>query len=84
MAFLTQKEDSAYLSRRHEYEADGFAAKDGYGSELIAALKRLNREALADINPHPLAVKLRYSHPTLSQRITAITACSPACDADNT
>lgn len=61
-----------YLSRRHEYEADAFAAVEGYGEELISALKRLNKEALSDINPHPATVLLNYSHPTLSQRIEAI------------
>ena len=60
------------LSRKHEYEADAFAAKEGYGKELIDALKKLNKESLSDINPHPLIVKLTYSHPTLSERISAI------------
>lgn len=63
---------SAYISRKHEYQADAFAAKEGYGQNLIASLKRLHKEALSDINPHPLKVLLQYSHPTLSQRITAI------------
>lgn len=61
-----------YFSRKHEYQADAFAAKEGYGNDLIAALKRLHKESLADINPHPAVVFLEYSHPTLSQRITAI------------
>ena len=61
-----------YLSRKHEYEADAFAAKEGYGDELISALKKLSKESLSNINPHPLIVKLTYSHPTLSERITAI------------
>ena len=61
-----------YLSRRHEYQADAFAAKEGYGPDLISALKRLNKESLAGINPHPAMVVLSYSHPTLSQRIEAI------------
>ena len=61
-----------YLSRRHEYEADAFAAGEGYGKELISALKGLNKEALSDINPPPATVLLNYSHPTLSQRIEAI------------
>lgn len=65
---------SNYFSRKHEYQADAFAAKEGYGKDLIAALKRLHKEALADINPHPAEVFLHYSHPTLSQRITAIEA----------
>lgn len=65
-----------YLSRKHEYEADAFATKEGYGEELISALKKLSKESLSDINPHPLIVKLTYSHPTLSERITAITSIS--------
>ena len=60
------------LSRKNEYEADAFTAKEGYGEMLISALKKLNKESLSDINPHPLIVKLTYSHPTLSERITAI------------
>ena len=60
------------LSRKHEYEADAFAAKEGYGNELIKSLKKLYKEDYSDINPHPLVVKLTYSHPTLSQRIAAI------------
>lgn len=63
---------SNVLSRKHEYEADAFAAKEGYGVELIKSLKKLYKEDFSDINPHPLVVKLSYSHPTLSQRIQAI------------
>ena len=64
------------ISRKHEYQADAFAAKEGYGPALIEALKKLNRDALSDLNPHPLIVKLEYSHPTLSQRIDAISGIS--------
>lgn len=60
------------ISRSHEYEADAFAAKEGYGDDLISALKKLCKESLSNINPHPLIVKMSYSHPTLSQRIDAI------------
>lgn len=63
---------SNVLSRKHEYEADAFAAKEGYGVELIKSLKKLYKEDFSDINPHPLVVKLSYFHPTLSQRIQAI------------
>ncbi len=63
-----------YISRKHEYEADAFAAKEGYGEALISALKRLVNESLSEINPHPWIVKTSYSHPTLSQRITAVRA----------
>lgn len=61
-----------YLSRKHEYEADNFAVNEGYGEFLISALKKLHKESLSNINPHPVIVKLNYSHPTLSERITAI------------
>ena len=63
---------SSYLSRKREYEADAFAAKEGYGEALIEALKKLSRDSLTDLNPHPFVVKLTYSHPTLSQRIDSI------------
>ena len=46
--------------------------KEGYGASLVSALKKLAKENFADLSPHPLLVKLEYSHPTLSQRIEAI------------
>lgn len=63
---------SNHLSRKYEYQADGFAASEGYGTALIESLKKLSKDSLTDLNPHPLVVKLTYSHPTLSQRIDAI------------
>ena len=63
---------SNHLSRKYEYQADAFAASEGYGDALISALKKLCKDSLTDLNPHPLVVKLTYSHPTLSQRIDAI------------
>ena len=60
------------FSRRAEYRADAQAVKEGYGEQLISALKKLARQNYADLAPSPLLVKLEYSHPTLSQRIDAI------------
>ena len=60
------------FSRRAEYRADAQAVKEGYGDQLISALKKLTRQNFADLAPSPLLVKLEYSHPTLSQRIEAI------------
>ena len=59
-------------SRKWEYRADAQAVKEGCGEDLISALKKLARENFADLAPSPLLVKLEYSHPTISQRITAI------------
>lgn len=61
-----------YFSRRYEYQADAMAAKEGYGEQIISSLKQLSREALSDLNPHPVVVALEYDHPTLVQRINAI------------
>ena len=60
------------ISRTFEYQADAFAADEGYGEPLIGALKQLSQDALTNLNPHPAVVALEYSHPTLSQRIDAI------------
>ena len=61
-----------WFSRKAEYRADEQAVKEGYGEALVEGLKKLSRENLSDLSPNPLLVKLTYSHPTLSQRITAI------------
>ena len=62
----------SYFSRKAEYRADAHAVSEGYGKDLISALKKLARQDYADLAPSPLLVKLTYSHPTLSQRIDAI------------
>ena len=61
-----------YFSRRAEYRADAQAVKEGYGEQLISALKKLARQNFSDLAPSSILVKLEYSHPTLSQRIKAI------------
>lgn len=59
-------------SRKAEYRADQQAVKEGYGQALISGLKKLTRGNFGNLSPDPLLVRLTYSHPTLSQRITAI------------
>ena len=63
-----------YFSRKAEYRADAQAVKEGYSEQLISALKKLARQNYADLAPSPLLVRLEYSHPTLSQRIDAVTS----------
>ncbi len=60
------------FSRRHEYQADRFAALNFNGESLINALKRLTVNNLSNLRPHPAYVFMYYSHPTLLQRISAI------------
>jgi STE24 endopeptidase len=57
------------LSRKHEYEADNFAAKHGMGEAQISALKKICSKSLENLTPHPVVVFVCYSHPTLLQRI---------------
>lgn len=61
------------LSRRHEYQADAFAARTtGKPSDLVTALKKLSVDNLSNLTPHPLKVFLDYSHPPVLQRIRAL------------
>jgi len=61
------------VSRRNEYQADRFAVTaTGDWRPLAASLKRLSRDHLANLTPHPLYVALHYSHPTLLQRLEAM------------
>jgi len=61
------------LSRKHEYEADYFAVSTyEYGAALGDALKKLSRNNLSNLTPHPLYVFLNYSHPPVIQRIMRI------------
>ncbi|MDR0713386.1 MAG: M48 family metallopeptidase [Bacteroidales bacterium] len=60
------------LSRKHEYQADTFAARFGMARGLISALKKLSRNNLSNLTPHPFYVFFHYSHPALLQRIRAL------------
>ena len=60
------------MTRRAEYAADKFAVDAGYGPELISALKKLAKNTLSCLSPHPVVVALTYSHPTISQRVEAM------------
>ena len=63
---------SNLISRKHEYEADTFAAKFQLGKSLINGLINLSVNNLSNLTPHPLYVFFNYSHPTLLQRKKAI------------
>lgn len=61
------------MSRKHEYEADAFAAETtGRPEDMIATLRKLSKDNLSNLTPHPFYVFLNYSHPPVLQRIRAI------------
>ena len=60
-------------SRRHEFEADAYAAKvTGDGTSLGEALKKMTADHLSHPSPAALRVWLDYSHPPLIQRLSAL------------
>jgi len=63
----------SYLSRRHEREADRFAAEMTENPEAMAtSLIKLSKDNLSNLHPHPLYASFYYSHPPVVQRIREI------------
>lgn len=62
------------MSRHFERRADSLAYELGYGDDIISALRKLHKDSLSDMNPHPIVVKLTYNHPPLHERIELIEA----------
>ncbi len=60
------------LSRRHEYEADAYAAQQTAATDLITALAKLYRDNAATLTPDPLHSLFHDSHPPASQRIARL------------
>ena len=64
---------SSLWSRKFEYQADEFAANAiGSNVPMITALRKLNRENLSNLTPHPVYSGFHYDHPTLIERETAL------------
>lgn len=62
-----------WLSRKHEFEADAFAASaTGNAGAMADALRKLSRDNLSNLTPHPFYVFLNYTHPPVAQRIAAL------------
>ncbi len=59
----------AWRSRRHEYEADHFAAEQTDAHHLINALVRLYRDNARTLTPDPLHSAFYDSHPPAAARI---------------
>jgi len=58
------------ISRRFERQADAYSFKAMQtAGPLAAALKKMARDNLSNLNPHPLYAWFHYSHPPLLDRI---------------
>ena len=58
-----------YISRKFEYQADNYAKTTYKAEALISGLKKLSKNSLSNLTPHPAYIFMHYSHPTLLQRI---------------
>ncbi len=62
------------LSRKHEFEADAFAAKHTNADDLISSLVKLYRDNAATLTPDKLYSAFHDSHPQASIRINHLKA----------
>jgi STE24 endopeptidase len=60
---------ASLLSRRHEFEADAFAASQSDARDLVSALVKLYEDNAATLTPDPLHSAFYDSHPPAAQRI---------------
>ena len=64
----------AWLSRKHEFEADAYAVAQTSGTDLAAALLKLYQDNASTLTPDPLFVQFYYSHPPASERLARMAA----------
>jgi STE24 endopeptidase len=63
------------LSRRFEFQADGFAAKMGCAEALCNGLVQIHTENRGDLDPDTWYSWYHYSHPPLVERLRAVRDC---------
>jgi len=61
-------------SRKCEYEADEYSVKLGFGQQLQSGLCKINIENLGALSPDRLYSTYHYSHPPLTERLSAMMA----------
>lgn len=59
-------------SRKNEFEADAYAVTTYPGPYLANALKKLSKDNLSNLTPHPAYTFVHYSHPPMSVRLEAM------------
>ena len=71
--FLLAPIGSVY-SRKHEYEADAYAASHASGEDLVHALVKLYQDNAATLTPDPVHSAFYDSHPPAALRIARLQA----------
>ena len=60
------------LSRKFEFEADAFAVKLGYSTELAKSLIKLQIQNLSTMDADWMYASYHFSHPILPERLGAL------------
>ncbi len=63
-------------SRKHEFEADAFAAEHSHPAHLVSALVALYRDNAATLTPDPIYSLFYDSHPKATERIARLQSLS--------
>ena len=69
---------SSYYSRKHEFEADAYAAQQADAQDLANALVRMYQDNAATLTPDPLYSTFYDSHPPALMRIARLKTFSGA------
>jgi len=75
--FLLQPVASFY-SRKHEFEADAYAARQSSAADLVRALLKLYKDNASTLTPDPLHSAFYDSHPPAAARIARLQQTAPA------
>ncbi len=69
---------ASHLSRRHEFEADAFAARHASAQDLVSALVKLYEDNASTLTPDPIHSAFYDSHPPASLRVQRLVAAAQA------
>jgi STE24 endopeptidase len=75
--FFLQPLTSLY-SRKHEFEADAYAASHASAADLVRALVKLYQDNAATLTPDPLHSAFYDSHPPATSRVARLVAAASA------
>jgi STE24 endopeptidase len=78
--FLLHPLGSLY-SRKHEYEADAYAAQHADAGDLVRALVKLYQDNAATLTPDPVHSAFYDSHPPAALRIARLQSLAPSAPA---
>jgi STE24 endopeptidase len=68
---------TSFYSRKHEFEADHYAAQHASAADLVSALVKLYKDNAATLTPDPLHSMFYDSHPPATLRIARLQPIKP-------